>query len=215
MSKRWIQEHQRDAHYRQAKREGYRARSAFKLMEINKRYQVIRPHDSVVDLGCAPGGWLQVIRKITDGKVIGIDIKRIDPLEGVTFIRGDMTKDAVLEKVIHECGNKVNTVVSDMSPNITGHYSMDHANSVYLAEMAQRTAEAILVRGGNFVVKVFEGDLFSTYLSGLKSQFSRVKVHNPKASRKSSSEVYVVAKNYYPKGSEPTSDEVSDAEDGV
>lgn len=198
MSKRWIQDHHRDAHYRKAKREGYRARSAYKLVEINKRYQVIRPHDNVVDLGCAPGGWLQVIREITDGKVIGIDIKRIDPLPDVMFIRGDMTSDAVLQELAEKAGGTVHTVVSDMSPNISGHYSMDQANSVYLAEMALRTAEALLGLGGNFVVKVFEGDLFQKFLRQVRSRFSRVKVHNPKASRKTSSEVYVIGKNYYP-----------------
>ncbi len=198
MTKRWIQEHHRDPHTRSAKREGYRARSAYKLLEINKRYQVIRPHDRVVDLGCAPGGWLQVIRKLTDGDVFGIDIKRIEPLEGVNFIRGDMTKPRVLEILMEKAGGKVNTVVSDMSPNISGHYSMDQANSVYLAEMALRTSDEILMKGGNFVAKVFEGDLFSHFLKQVKPRFSRVKVHNPKASRKSSSEVYVIAKNYYP-----------------
>jgi len=199
MSKRWVQEHHRDAHYRQAKREGYRARSAYKLIEINKRYKVIRPHDDVVDLGCAPGGWLQVIRKLTDGRVFGIDLKRIEPIGGVKFIRGDMTSEMVRKKLKDETGGKVNAVVSDMSPNITGHYSMDHANSVYLAEMALKTADSLLCLGGNFVVKVFEGDMFSSFLNQIKERFSRVKVHNPKASRKSSSEIYVVAKNYYPK----------------
>ncbi len=200
MSKRWVQEHHRDAHYRQAKREGYRARSAYKLIEINNRYQIIRPHDDVVDLGCAPGGWLQVIRNLTDGKVVGIDLKRITPLQDVIFIRGDMTSEKVLDQLDKEVGGKLNTVVSDMSPNITGHYTMDQANSVYLAEMALKTAEQLLNIGGNFVAKVFEGDLFPEFLRQVKTKFSRVKVHNPKASRKSSSEVYIVAKNYFPEG---------------
>lgn len=198
MSKRWVQQHHRDAHYRQAKREGYRARSAYKLIEINDRYRIIRPHDDVVDLGCAPGGWLQVIRNLTDGKVIGIDINRINPIRDVIFIQGDMTSETVRRKLESEVGGKVNTVVSDMSSNISGHYSMDQANSVYLAEMALETAESLLPLGGNFVVKVFEGDLFSSFLKQLKPRFSRVKVHNPKASRKSSSEVFIIAKNYYP-----------------
>ncbi|MCK4614202.1 MAG: RlmE family RNA methyltransferase, partial [Thermoplasmata archaeon] len=199
MTKRWIQEHHRDAYHRKAQREGYRARSAYKLLEINRRYRIIRQHDRVVDLGCAPGGWLQVIRQLTDGNVFGIDLKRIEPLEGVTFIRGDMTSDEVQEKFIKTVGGRINTVVSDMSPNISGHYSMDHANSIYLAEMALKTADSLLAKGGNFVVKVFEGDLFSSYLDQVKARFSMVKVHNPKASRKSSSEVYVIAKNYHPK----------------
>lgn len=200
MSKRWIQEHHRDAHYRQAKREGYRARSAYKLIEINKRYTVIRPHDDVLDLGAAPGGWLQVIRELTDGKVVGIDLKRIEPLQDVMLIRGDMTSEKVQKLLIEAVGKKVNTIVSDMSPNISGNYSLDQAQSVYLGEMALRTAEALLERGGNFVVKVFEGDLFQEFLMMLKVRFSRVKVHNPKASRKTSSEVYIIARNYYPKG---------------
>jgi 23S rRNA (uridine2552-2'-O)-methyltransferase len=199
MSKRWVQEHQRDAHYRQAKREGYRARSAYKLEEINKRYTVIRPHDDVIDLGAAPGGWLQVIREITDGKVIGIDLRRIEPLDNVTCIRGDMTSEKVRKKLVDAVGGKVNTIVSDMSPNISGNYTMDQAQSVYLGEMALDTAESLLDRGGNFVVKVFEGDLFPDFLRLLKTKFSRVKVHNPKASRKTSSEIYVIARNYFPK----------------
>jgi 23S rRNA (uridine2552-2'-O)-methyltransferase len=199
MSKRWIQEHHRDAHYRQAKREGYRARSAYKLLQINERFEIIRPHDDVIDLGCAPGGWLQVIKQITDGKVIGIDIKRIAPIKDVIFIRGDMTSDKVHEILQAEVGGEVNTVVSDMSPNISGHYSLDQANSVYLAEMALKTAELLLGLGGNFVVKVFEGDMYPSFIKQVKGKFSRVKIHNPKASRKSSSEVYVIAKNYYPR----------------
>ena len=201
MSKRWIQEHHRDAHFRKAKSEGYRARSAYKLLEINTRYQVIRPHDDVIDLGCAPGSWLQVLRKLTDGKVIGVDLRRIDPIEGVTFIRGDMTSEDVLENLILESNGKVNTIVSDMSPNITGHYSMDQANSIYLGEMAMKTTESLLNLGGNFVVKVFEGDLFPEFLQSVRKRFSRVKVHSPKASRKTSSEIYVIARNYYPPGS--------------
>ena len=199
MSKRWIQNHHNDAHFRQAKREGYRARSAYKLMEINRRYRLIRAHDDVVDLGAAPGGWLQVIRKLTDGRVIGIDLNRIEPMEGVVTIRGDMTSPNVRDRLRDVVGEKVNTVVSDMAPNMSGNYSVDQARSVHLAEMALTTARSILAPGGNLVVKVFEGDLFHDFLMEVKGVFSQVKVHNPRASRKSSSEVYVIARNFSPR----------------
>jgi len=196
MTKRWLNEHHRDPYYRKAKKEGYRARSAYKLLEINRRYRIIRPHDSVVDLGCAPGGWLQVIRSLTDREVVGIDIMPMEPIERVKFIRGDITDERTMEKLRKAAGGGVNTVVSDMAPNISGNYSLDQARSAHLAEMALKAAEELLVPGGNFLVKVFEGDMFPSFISRVRVAFRMVKVHNPPASRKSSSEVYVIAKNF-------------------
>jgi 23S rRNA (uridine2552-2'-O)-methyltransferase len=197
MSKRWIHERKRDGYYKQAKREGYRSRSAFKLIQINKRYDVISKGDCVIDLGCAPGGWLQVAQELVglDGKVLGVDIQKIDALEGINFVRGDITDSKTIERIISEI-NKADVVLSDMSPNITGHYSMDHARSVGLAERALEVTKKTLKPRGNFVVKVFEGDLFKDYFDRIKSSFEFTKAHSPRASRKQSSEIYVIAKGF-------------------
>jgi 23S rRNA (uridine2552-2'-O)-methyltransferase len=197
MSKRWIHERKRDGYYKLAKKAGYRSRSTYKLMQINKRYNVISKGDTVIDIGCAPGGWLQVAKDIVgpEGTVLGVDIQKIEALEGVTFIRGDITNPKTMEKIISKIA-KADVVISDMSPNITGHYSMDHARSVDLAERALEVAKKALKSRGNFVVKVFEGDLFKDYFDKIKSSFEFTKAHSPKATRKQSSEIYVIGKGF-------------------
>lgn len=197
MSKRWVTEKKKEHYYRQAKKTGYRARSAYKLKQINSKHNVIKSGDVVIDLGCAPGGWCQVAMEITGetGRVIGVDIAKIEPIEGVVFIRGDARKQETIHEILKAAG-RGDVVISDMSPNITGHYSMDHARSVDLAEFALDIAGRTLKTGGNFVVKVFQGDMFKGYFDDVKSQFRFVKGHSPAASRKSSSEIYVVAKGY-------------------
>ena len=197
MSKRWVVERKRDGYYRQAKKAGYRSRSAYKLRQINDRYKVISPRDRVVDLGAAPGGWLQVAKEIVGkkGVVVGVDIQKIEPLKGVTFLKGDVTNPDTIEKLF-SIVTKADVVISDMSPNITGHYSMDHARSVDLAKKALEIVKDLLKEGGNFIVKVFQGDLFGDYLQEVTSLFRFTKVHSPKASRKSSSEVYVIGKGF-------------------
>jgi 23S rRNA (uridine2552-2'-O)-methyltransferase len=197
MSKRWIKERKRDGYYRKAKKAGYRSRSAYKLKQINDRYKIISVQDKVIDLGAAPGGWCQAVREIVGpkGVVVGVDIQRIEPIEGVTFLRGDVTEPETLEK-LQSIAPKVDAVISDMSPNISGNYSMDHAKSIYLAENAFEIAKKLLKERGNFVVKVFQGDLFDDYLEEVTSKFRFTKVHGPKASRKSSSEIYVIGKGF-------------------
>ncbi len=197
MSKRWIKDRKRDGYYRQAKKAGYRSRSAYKLKQINDRYKVISARDIVIDLGAAPGGWSQVANEIVGpkGMVVGVDIQRIEPLESVTFLKGDVTRPEILEK-LRSIITKADVVISDMSPNITGHYSMDHAKSIDLAENALEIAKNYLKENGNFVVKVFQGDLFDDYLKEVTSKFRFIKVHTPKASRKSSSEIYVIGKGF-------------------
>ncbi len=197
MSKRWVAQRKQDGYYKKAKKEGYRSRSAYKLLQMNIRYSLIRSKDTVLDLGAAPGGWSQVAFEITgsEGKVVGVDLQRIEPLEGVTFIRGDITKSATQEKIM-DIFSKADVVISDMSPNITGHYSMDHAKSIELAEMALEIAGKLLKRKGNFVVKVFEGDLFPDYFKEAETHFGFTKAHSPKASRKQSSEIYVIGKGF-------------------
>jgi 23S rRNA (uridine2552-2'-O)-methyltransferase len=197
MSRRWMGERRKEYYFREAKRSGYRSRAAYKLKQINDRYHIISKGNRVVDLGCAPGGWLQVACEIvdSDGKVVGVDIKTIEPLSGVEFIRGDITDPQTAEKILAVVP-EVDVVISDMSPNITGHYSMDHARSIGLAESALVITERILSERGNFVVKVFQGDLFKQYLDKVKERFAYVRVHSPKASRKSSSEIYLIGKDF-------------------
>ncbi|MEE9150826.1 MAG: RlmE family RNA methyltransferase [Thermoplasmata archaeon] len=197
MSKRWVVERKRDGYYRQAKKAGYRSRSAYKLRQINDRYKVISPRDRVLDLGAAPGGWLQVAKEIVGkkGVVVGVDIQSIEPIEGVTFLKGDVTSSETLKK-LRLIVTKVDVVISDMSPNITGNYSMDHAKSIDLAEKALGVAKNLLKEDGNFVVKVFQGDLFEDYLRKVTTKFRFTKAHAPKASRKTSSEIYLIGKGF-------------------
>ncbi|UCG69401.1 MAG: RlmE family RNA methyltransferase [Thermoplasmata archaeon] len=198
MSKRWVKERKRDGYYKQAKKAGYRSRSAYKLKQMNDRYNIISPRDTVIDLGAAPGGWLQVAKEIVGpkGMVVGVDIQKIEPLEGVTLLKGDMTRPETMDK-LRLLVTKADVVISDMSPNITGNYSMDHARSIGLAEKALETAVNLLKEEGNFLVKVFQGDLYDDYLDKIKSSFRFTKAHSPKASRKSSSEIYLIGKGFF------------------
>ncbi len=198
MGKNWVLQKKRDHYYRMAKRENYRSRASYKLKQINSKFHLIRQGDRVIDLGSSPGGWSQVAAELAgeEGTVISVDIDPMRPIRGVKFIRGDMLLEETLKKVEDAAGGKVDVVISDMSPNISGHYSYDQARSVELAEMAVRTAEKLLKPGGNFVTKVFQGDLFPEYLKIVRERFAMVKVYSPKASRSASSEVYVVCKGY-------------------
>ena len=194
---RWYTEKKKEHFYKEAKRVGYRARSSFKLLQIQKKYNVIKRSDTVVDLGAAPGGWSQVAKEIVgeNGTVIGTDLLQIAPLSGITFLQADMTKDSSLgelESILES--KKVNVVISDMSPDISGNYSVDHARSVYLCEQALKTAETILNLNGNFVCKVFSGPDLENFINKVNKKFQVVKRFFPPASRKSSSEIYIIAK---------------------
>ena len=197
MGKNWVLQKKRDHYYRMAKRENYRSRASYKLKQLNDRFHIIRRGDSVIDLGSSPGGWSQVAAELTgDGIVVAVDIDPMRPIKGVKFIQGDMLQEETIEEIEALVDGKVDVVISDMAPNISGHYSYDQARSVELAEMALRTAGRLLRPGGNFVVKVFQGDLFPDFLKEARKKFRMVKVHSPKASRAASSEVYVVCKGY-------------------
>jgi len=195
---RWYTEKKKEHFYKEAKRVGYRARSAFKLQQIQNRFHVIPRNGIVVDLGAAPGGWSQVAKEIVGdhGTVIGIDLSSIQPLEGVIFLQGDLTKSETIEAIKESMnGKQADTVLSDMSPDISGCYSVDQARSAWLCDCALAAAGQILRPGGNFICKIFEGQDTKAFLDTVKQKFTSVKTYSPEASRKSSSEVYIIAKS--------------------
>jgi len=185
---------QRDYYYRLAKEEGFRARSAYKLLQINEKFHVIKRGDSVVDLGAAPGGWLQVAEKLSGGKIVGVDLEGISYIPGVTTFRADITAESTVDLVKEALGGEADVVICDAAPNLSGAWDRDHAVSVDLARSALQMAKKLLKPRGNFVVKVFQGDMFTDYLNEVRKEFATVHAHSPVASRKESAETYVVAK---------------------
>lgn len=200
MTKRWVQDRRSDYYYRKAKKMSYRSRAAFKLMQMDARLCIFREGDRVVDLGAAPGGWLQVALESVGpkGTVVGVDLQTIPPIEGVETLRGDLREEETVNRLLNLLDGKADVVLSDMSPNISGSYSMDHARSVGLVEVALDVARKILKPGGIFVAKVFQGDLLDQLRKEVAASFREVKLHSPKASRASSSEIYFVARGFQP-----------------
>ena len=196
---RWYIEKKREYFYNEAKRKGYRSRSAFKLKQIQKKYKIIRKNDYILDLGAAPGGWSQVLNEMVreKGKIIGVDLLFIQPIEGVIFLQDDITKKSTLEKIINIIGDKrIDVILSDMSPNISGNYTIDQAKSIYLCEKSLNLAEILLKENGNFLCKLFMGEDFEIFLIEFKKKFKKTKIFSPPASRKSSSEIYLIGINY-------------------
>lgn len=196
---RWYSEKKREHFYKEAKRVGYRARSAYKLRQIQSKYRILKKGNIVVDLGAAPGGWSQVAKEIVgeEGTVIGMDISPIKPIKGVTFLEGDITEEISIKELIDILEQKkADVVLSDMSPDISGNYSIDQARSIYLSEQALTTAEIILKNNGNFLCKVFSGEELKDFIENIKVKFQSVRSFSPPASRKSSSEIYIVAKSF-------------------
>ncbi len=193
MTKAWRAEHRKDFYYRKAKREHYRSRASYKLKQLDFRYALIEQGDTVVDLGASPGGWSQVAVELAGaGKVFAVDLDRLAPIEGVTFVRGDMTDEAVVRRVLDLVPEGADVVLSDMSPNISGNYSYDHARSVELCEHALAFALRVLKPGGNFVTKMFSGDMGKPFTDAVRRRFDEFHTNHPRASRPSSSEVYVI-----------------------
>ena len=184
-----------DKAYLRAKHEGYRSRAAYKLMEIQKKFSIIRPTDNIVDLGAAPGSWLQVERTLTNARVLGIDLNPIAELAGVETIEGDITDPEVLA-LTREKLPVVNVVLCDASPKLSGHKSFDQARIIELNEQALAFAVAVLKQGGNFAVKSFQGTDFPSLYAECNKQFYSVKTYNTKSSRRGSTELYIVAKNF-------------------
>ncbi|MFQ5940190.1 MAG: RlmE family RNA methyltransferase [Nitrososphaerales archaeon] len=193
-----LQEAKRDLYRRLANERGYRSRAAFKLMEINRSYHIIRRGMYVVDLGCAPGGWLQVARKFVGGhaNILGIDAKPVKPLPNIQVVQGDINDLSLVEKILSIMRRKVDLVLSDVAPNIMGVWQLDHARQIGLTENAITIADKILVKDGNAVFKVYEGSMLNDLRNILKEKFRVVRSYKPRASRKASSEIYLVCLGY-------------------
>ena len=189
----------RKDHYRKlAHLEGYRSRSAYKLKELNKSYRIIGSGFNVLDLGCAPGGWTQVASKLVGnkGKVMGVDISYVEEVRGAEIIRGDIENDDIIDEIDSYFGEKVNSVISDLSPQVSGNWSVDHAKQISLNYSAASIMEQVLANKGNALFKVFDGEYTKEFYQYLKKKFSKVKMTKPKASRKPSSELYCICLGY-------------------
>jgi 23S rRNA (uridine2552-2'-O)-methyltransferase len=195
-SNAWLQRHVKDGYVRKAKEQGYRARSAFKLLEIDARDRLLRPGGKVIDLGAAPGGWSQVAAaKVGNtGRVVAVDLLEIAPITGVTVLRGDFREPEVRRAVRAALGGSADVVLSDLSPNISGIASADQANAARLAVLATEFSREVLKPGGAFLVKVFQGEAFEEVLAALRGAFGAVATRKPKASRDDSRETYLLAR---------------------
>lgn len=194
-SKGWMQEHVNDEFVKRAQRDGYRARAAYKLMEIDDKDQLIKPGMTIVDLGATPGSWSQVAvqRLKGQGRIIALDLLEMAAIPGVDFIQGDFREDAVLLQLEEKLNNRpIDLVIADMAPNISGISSVDQANAAYLTELALEFSLKWLKPGGNFLVKVFIGSGFEEIMKTMRLGFDKVVTRKPKASRDRSSEVYLL-----------------------
>lgn len=199
LPKAWIQDRKRDYYYKKAKAENYRSRATYKLSQAAAKYHFIRKDDVVVDLGAAPGGWIQAARKIVGKKgfVLGVDLKPIAPFpqEYVRTIVADINEPETLQQILDFLPRKADVVISDASPNISGVWEVDHARQIDLAAQALKIALSVLRPSGNFFVKVFEGDMLADFVKTVEKHFVAVKVLKPKASRAKSSEMFLLAMN--------------------
>jgi len=198
-SRQWLDRHFKDEYVKKAQQEGYRSRAAFKLLEIQERDKLLKPGQTVVDLGAAPGGWSQIAKQLvgTEGNVIALDVLEMEPLQGIEFIQGDFREDEPLHKLNDVLGGQpVDLVISDMAPNVSGVTVVDQPRAIYLCELALEFARQTLKPGGGFVVKVFQGAGYDEYFRELRSCFKKVVTRKPNASRSKSKEVYLVAQDY-------------------
>ncbi len=197
-SRRWLQEHFSDPYVKKAQQEGYRSRAVYKLLELQERDKLFKAGMTVVDLGAAPGGWSQLVKKLIGqhGKLIAVDLLVMDPLEGVEFLQGDFSEESFYENLLAMLdGRDVDWVISDMSPNLSGIDSVDQPRSIGLCELALDFALNILSQNGGFLAKAFQGEGFDAFLLSVRKNFNTVLIRKPKASRDRSSEVYILAKN--------------------
>jgi 23S rRNA (uridine2552-2'-O)-methyltransferase len=197
-SQKWLERQLNDPYVARAKREGYRSRAAYKLLEIDEKYRILKPGQRVVDLGAAPGGWSQIAARVVGakGKVVGIDLLPIDPMPGVEFIELDFLDESAPGRLIEMLGGPADVVMSDMAANTTGHKKTDHLRIIGLAEAAIYFAREILAPGGAFIAKVFQGGTENQLLADLKRDFAVVRHVKPAASRADSAELYVMATGF-------------------
>lgn len=195
-SHRWLREHFDDFYVKKAQAEGYRSRAVYKLMEIQEKDKILKPNMTIVDLGAAPGGWMQIAKKSlgSQGVIIGLDLLAITPIEGTEFIQGDFTSEETYQALTDIlAGRSVDLVMSDMAPNMSGIRSADQVKSIYLVELALDFAKQHLANGGTFLAKVFQGEGFEELLTDCRAHFKTVKMRKPEASRNRSSEMYLLA----------------------
>ncbi|MDQ2069123.1 23S rRNA (uridine(2552)-2'-O)-methyltransferase RlmE [Natronospira bacteriovora] len=198
-SHRWLREHHSDQHVQRARSEGWRSRAVFKLEEIDRKDRLLRPGMTIVDLGAAPGGWSQYAADRLRGKarIIALDRLEMAGIPGVDFIQGDFTEQSVLDELLALIGDqRVDLVLSDMAPNMSGMKAVDQPAAMYLVELALDLCRQVLSPGGDLLVKAFHGEGFDAYLADLRKHFAKVQVRKPRASRGRSSEVYLLARNY-------------------
>ena len=196
-SHRWLREHFDDEYVKRAQREGFRSRAVYKLDEIQQKDRLIKPGMAIVDLGAAPGSWSQYVSGLLGGKgkVVAMDILPMEPLPGVRFLQGDFREDEVLQALLQVLdGQKVDLVMSDMAPNISGMEAVDQPRAMYLAELAVDFAGLVVRPGGGMLIKIFQGEGFDELLRGLRSHYQKVVIRKPRASRSRSREVYALAR---------------------
>jgi 23S rRNA (uridine2552-2'-O)-methyltransferase len=195
----WLSRHLSDPFVKQAQKEGYRSRSAYKLIELNESDRLLRPGMCVMDLGATPGGWSQVASRLIGGKgrVLATDILPMDSLANVDFIQGDFTDEAIVQQLLDWLdGGKFDLIMSDIAPNLSGISIADQAKSIYFLELALDTVRKTLKPGATFVAKLFQGAGSDQYIKELRTHFSKISIRKPAASRKESREVYIVAKGF-------------------
>lgn len=198
-SANWLREHFNDPFVKQAQKDGYRSRASYKLLEIQEKDRLIRPGMSVIDLGAAPGGWSQVTSRLIggQGRLIASDILEMDSIPDVTFIQGDFTQDEVLQQILQAVGDShVDLVISDMAPNMSGTPAVDMPRAMFLCELALDLATRVLKPGGDFLIKIFQGEGFDMYLKDVRSKFDKVQMRKPSSSRDRSREQYLLGRDF-------------------
>ncbi len=198
-SANWLREHFNDPFVKQAQKDGYRSRASYKLLEIQEKDRLIRPGMSVIDLGAAPGGWSQVTSRLIggQGRLIASDILEMDSIPDVTFIQGDFTQDEVLQRILEAVGDShVDLVISDMAPNMSGTPAVDMPRAMFLCELALDLATRVLKPGGDFLIKIFQGEGFDVYLKDVRSKFDKVQMRKPSSSRDRSREQYLLGRGF-------------------
>lgn len=198
-SANWLREHFNDPFVKQAQKDGYRSRASYKLLEIQEKDRLIRPGMSVIDLGAAPGGWSQVTSRLIggQGRLIASDILEMDSIPDVTFIQGDFTQDEVLQQILQAVGDShVDLVISDMAPNMSGTPAVDMPRAMFLCELALDLATRVLKPGGDFLIKIFQGEGFDMYLKDVRSKFDKVQMRKPSSSRDRSREQYLLGRGF-------------------